>query len=118
MKKKKLIIKERRHGDIVILDLAGEIRLISESQESLSKFIKSLLAKGLRNFILNFARVDFVDSNGIGEIVAAFASTKHAEGTMKLCNVSDKVMLILNYTQINRLIEVFADESDAIKSIT
>lgn len=109
-------ILERKYGDIVILDIIGEIRLGDEPEVSLSKKVKSLLKQGSRDFLLNLAQVDFIDSNGIGEIVAGFASIKHKDGIMKLCNVSDKVLLILKYTHLTNLIEVLENEEAALQS--
>jgi anti-anti-sigma factor len=106
-------ITVREHGQVVIFDLAREIR---RGSESLQLLIKAQLALGKRDILLNFAEVEFIDSFGVGELLASYQSIHNAGGRFKLCRVSKKIFLIFEITQINRILEIFGDCDGALKS--
>jgi anti-sigma B factor antagonist len=81
----------REKNDVVILDLAGEIRLSGEHTPSLHKLIAEQLSSGKKKILLNFAKVDFIDSYGIGDIVAAYTAVQEKNGNLKFVHLSDKI---------------------------
>ncbi len=108
-------IKIREHDDVAILDLQGEIRLSEHPEPILRDHIKREIDKGKLKFILNFKRLEFIDSSGIGELVASYVSVKNAGGKLRIVSVPDKIMLILEYTSLGNIIEVFDSEAKALQ---
>jgi anti-anti-sigma factor len=106
----------REKNDVVILDLAGEIRLSGEYAPSLHKLITEQLSFGKKKILLNFAKVDFIDSYGIGDIVAAYIAVQEKKGKLKFAHLSDKIWLIFNYSGLTKIFELFDNEEKAIKS--
>jgi anti-anti-sigma factor len=109
-------IKIRERNDIVIVDVGGDIRQYEIKGFSLYQHVKEQLQAGKRKILINFDKVDFVDSLGIGDLLSSYCSTNNLGGTIKLLKVSPKIHLILQVTLMDRLFEFFEDEDTAIQS--
>jgi anti-sigma B factor antagonist len=66
-----LSINQRQAGDVAILDLNGEVR-IGDSATALRGAIRELVAAGNKKILLNLAGVRYIDSSGIGELIANY----------------------------------------------
>jgi len=105
------------HKQVAIFDLEREIRHGFDPKEpTLHQLVKSQLEQGKRDVLLNFADVEFIDSFGVGELLASYLSVHNQGGKLKLCRVPKKIFLILEITQINRILEIFGDSDSALKS--
>ncbi|MGA2718327.1 MAG: STAS domain-containing protein, partial [Candidatus Acidiferrales bacterium] len=60
----------REVGDVAIVDFSGKITL-GEGSAILRKMIRELVENGRRKILLDLGDVDYIDSSGIGEMVAA-----------------------------------------------
>ena len=110
-----LKISEDKIGDILILDLAGGIRIGAGSVD-LHETIRRCIANGEKKVILNLEGVTGIDSNGLGELVGAYASMKKNGGDMKILNLTDRVTELMMITKLLTLFDVFDDETDAMRS--
>jgi anti-anti-sigma factor len=108
----------RQKDEVIIVDLAGEIRLTEDRAPSLHKLIAEHLASGKINFLLDFEKVDFIDSYGIGDIVAAHIAVLQKNGKLKLANLSQKIWLIFHYSGLTRILEMFDSLDKALKSFS
>ncbi len=113
-----MLVSFKEKEGVVIVDLAGEIRLTEDHAPSLRKLITEQLAAGQVRFLLDFEKVDFIDSNGIGDIVAAYAAVRQKNGEMKLANLSQKIWLIFHYSGLTRVLEMFDSREKALKSFS
>ena len=109
-------IKIREFNGIVIIDIGGDIRQYEIKGVSLYQHVRDQLYDGKRNFIINFDKVNFIDSLGVGDLLSSYVSTNNLEGKIKLLKVSQKIYLIFQVTLMDRLFEFFKDEDAAIKS--
>ncbi|MEW5900397.1 MAG: STAS domain-containing protein [Acidobacteriota bacterium] len=115
-KKTVMSISFREKNNVLIADLVGEVRLTEDFTPSLRNLISEHIAGGKINFLLNFAKVDFVDSYGIGDIVAAYLDVQGKSGKLKMTNLSPKIRLIFNYSGLTRVLEIFDNEEKALAS--
>jgi anti-anti-sigma factor len=115
-KKATMDIGVREKGRVLIVDLAGEIRLTDGFTPSLQRLIAEHLAAGKANFLLNFTKVDFIDSYGIGDIVAAYLAVREKGGKFKMAGLSSKIWLIFHYSGLTKIFETFDTEDKALKS--
>lgn len=106
----------REKSGVVILDLSGELRFSEAASPSLKKLIAEQLASGKKNILLNFEKVEFIDSYGIGDIVAAHRAVQEKKGKMKLLNLSHKIWMIFYYSGLTRILEIFDSEDNALSS--
>lgn len=103
----------RQAGDVVIVDLSGQIKL-GEGSLVLRDTVKDLLAKGQKKILLNLGDVSYIDSAGVGELVSAFTSVRNQGGEMKLLHLTKKVHDILQITKLYTVFDVLDDERAAL----
>jgi anti-sigma B factor antagonist len=110
-----LKINVRRFGHVAVIDLAGEIT-IDEGNNMLREAVLKLLESGQAHILLNLRRVSYMDSSGIGEVVACYKAAKDKNGTIKLLNPSEKVYDLLQITGFAEVFKAFRDEKEALGS--
>ncbi len=110
-----LTTKVREVGGVTIVDLNGKITL-GENTGSLRAEMHSLLSHGVKNIVLNFADVGYVDSSGLGELVGAYTTAMNAGGSLKLLNLQDKMRGLMQVTKLYTIFPVFEDEKAAVTS--
>jgi len=109
-------ISARKKDDVVIFDIEGEIRRSDVSDVTLHQLVKDQLDTGKRNILLNFKNVEFIDSFGVGEILASYISTHNLGGKLKIAKISKKLYLIFQVTMLTKVLEIFDDEEVALES--
>ena len=110
-------IYQRNLDDIVILDLEGKIT-IGEGDVQMREAVLGLMKLGHKRLILNMARVTYMDSSGVGELLSCLAKVQDQEGEFKLLNISTKIKNLLHIAQILSVFEYFNDEQEAIDSFS
>lgn len=108
-------IRERTVGSVIILDLEG--KLISGDGNALLKDkVNSVLFQGQRNILLNLGGVSYVDSSGLGEIVASYTAVAKQSGQIKLLNLTKRVQDLLAITKLLTVFDTYDSEAEAVKS--
>ena len=110
-----LDIRERKLGQIVILDLTGKIT-IGDGSNKLRDEVNRLLEAGEREIILNFESTSYLDSSGIGELISRHTTTKNQGGHLKLLKLPKKIRDLLLVTKLLGVFETFEHEQDALLS--
>ena len=110
-----LDVKERQAGDVTILDLSGEVR-IGDGSIALRDSIRNLADQGKTKLLLNLAGVKYIDSSGIGELIANYTTVSRQGGQLKLLNLTDKVESLLVITKLLTVFDSFDNEAEALKS--
>jgi anti-sigma B factor antagonist len=110
-----LELRERQAGDVTILDLSGAVR-IGEGSIALRDAIRDLAGEGKKKLLLNLAGVNYVDSSGIGELIANYTTVSRQGGQLKLLNLTDRIQNLLVITKLLTVFDVYENESEALKS--
>ena len=110
-----LDVKERQAGDVTILDLRGEVR-IGEGSIALRDAIRGLADSGKKKLLLNLAGVSYIDSSGIGELIANYTTITRQGGQLKLLKLTDRVQNLLVITKLLTVFDAYDDEAEALKS--
>src|SRR5918994_2061128 len=110
-----LDLKERQAGDVTILDLTGEVR-IGEGSVALRDSIRKLSDEGKKKVLLNLAGVKYMDSSGVGELIAIYTTIKRQGGQLKLLNLTDRIQNLLVITKLLTVFDSYEDEAEALKS--
>ena len=108
-------IDERIVDDVTILDLKGKMTL-GEGDELLKDKINSLASQGHKKLVLNLEAVPYIDSAGLGQLVASYGSVLKAGGALKLLNVGARNQELLSITRLLTLFESFDSEAEAVQS--
>ena len=110
-----LDVKERQAGDVTILDLSGEVR-IGEGAVSLRDSIRNLADQGKKKVLLNLAGVKYMDSTGVGELIANYTTVTRQGGQLKLLNLTDRIQNLLVITKLLTVFDSYDNEAEALKS--
>ena len=108
-------IVERGLGQVTVLDIVG--RLTNDrGAEHLKDKINSLISQQRTQIVLNLKNVPYIDSGGLGQLVASFGSVMKKGGALKLLNVSARNHDLLSITRLVTLFESFDSEAEAVQS--
>jgi anti-sigma B factor antagonist len=110
-----LDVRERHVGDVTILDLSGRVTF-GEGNLVLREAIRRLMQEGHKKILLNFGQVDYVDSSGLGEVIANYTTISKEGGHLKLLNLTDRLQGLLVITKLLTVFESFESEDKAVKS--
>ena len=108
-------VKVRDAGAMRIVDLQGKITL-GPSVASLGEAVAGLLKDNHNKIVLNLKNVDYLDSAGIGELVASKKRAAAAGGDVRLLLPSDTVYKVLSIVQLHLIFQIFDNEAKAIGS--
>ena len=105
---------ERYIDGVVILDLSGQLTELSGNV--MWARIRELAAAGNRQILLNLAEVPYVDSSGLGTMVASFVAMKYVGGALKLLNPTRRTRQLLAVTALTTVLQPFDSEVLALAS--
>lgn len=110
-----LKMTSREVNGVTVVAMDGRI-VLGEESNSLREKVKSLLAEGKKKIVLNMSNVTFIDSAGLGTLVATHHSAKTQGATMKLCHLGAKFQEVLQITKLLTVFDVSNNEAAAIAS--
>lgn len=110
-----LRITERDVNGVGVLVLDGRI-VLGEESNSFREKVKSLVAGGKKRIVLNLANVSYIDSAGLGTLVAAFHSACSQGGMLKLANLGQNFNEVLQVTRLMTVFDTYDNEGAAIQS--
>ena len=108
-------IKEKYDGDIVVLSIAGKLMGGPETQE-LHEHVSALAEKGTIKVIIDLSKVKWLNSGGLGVLMASFATLAKVKGNLKLACATDKVQSLLMITQLLSFFQTYETVDRAIAS--
>jgi anti-sigma B factor antagonist len=110
-----LEVKERQAGDVTILDLSGSVR-IGDGAIALRDAVRNQINTGKTKVLLNLAGVNYMDSTGVGELIANYTTLSRDGGQLKLLNLTDKIQNLLVITKLLTVFDAFDNEAEALGS--
>ncbi|MGD0956486.1 MAG: STAS domain-containing protein [Candidatus Acidiferrales bacterium] len=105
----------RRIDRVVAVEAVGRLTL-TDGHTKLRDLMHVSTGEGTKKFILNLARVEFIDSYGIGELVRSYSVVRQAGGEMKLAGVNQMVLEVLEISRLNKLFEIYPHEHAALRA--
>ena len=110
-----LQIIEKETSGVTVLALSGRITLGDESNQLRTK-IKDILGQGMKRLVLDLGNVSYIDSAGLGTLVAGYTSAQSQGASMKLANLTKRFREQLNITKLVTVFEVYESVDAAVKS--
>jgi anti-sigma B factor antagonist len=111
----KLTIEERTEGEITILTLRGEIT-VDDGDIAFGRYVDGLILAGRVKIVVNLAEVTYIDSAGVGMMVAELKMVREAGGVMKLSNLTARSYHLLAMMKLKMVFDIFGDEAAAVAS--
>lgn len=112
--KVQLRMSTRTLDGALIVDCIGRI-VFGEESASLRDTVKSLIVEN-RNIVLALGGITYIDSGGLGTLVALYTTAYNAGGTIKLANLTQRIGDLLQVTKLLTVFEVFDTEEEAAHS--
>jgi serine/threonine-protein kinase RsbW len=107
----------RKIGNVCVLDLAGKIT-IGAGDLILREAVNALLEEGSHLIVINLEQVSYMDSAGIGELVACRKRATDLQGGVRLLNPSGKVSDLLHLTKLEEIFDIFSNEEQALANFS
>jgi anti-sigma B factor antagonist len=112
-----LHIDQRQSAGTVIFQLRG--RLVAEDgARFFTEQVTSALDAGSRDVLIDLREVGYMDSGGVGALVAMYTRVGRRGGRLKLLCPTPRTCRVLEITGLLRVFEVFEDEAAALQSFT
>jgi len=107
----------REVDGVSVLALDGRI-VLGEESNALREKVKSLLAEGKKKIVLNMDNVTFIDSAGLGTLVASHHTVKTQGASLRLCHLGSKFQEVLQITKLLTVFDVYKTEAEAVASFS
>jgi anti-sigma B factor antagonist len=112
-----LSIATRKYGnDISVVELAGRITLGRESGQIETTIVK-LIDEGVKKFVIDISKVDYIDSTGIGRIAYSFGKITSAGAQARVSGAKGLVMELFHITRLDSVIKFFPNADAACQSL-
>jgi anti-sigma B factor antagonist len=108
-------VRIRTHNRITIIDVAGELDLYNAYR--LKDAVTELVARGCACFIVNLRAVRYIDSSGIGALLAINSLLVKKERKIRIVNIPQQVQRVIDLTRLTDFLPLLPTELDAIESI-
>jgi anti-anti-sigma factor len=112
-----MVFNHRIDKNVCVVSIEGNIALdgVNEAKEYLRPLLDDANVKGL---LINFGQVNFIDSSGIGLIVSIFKTLQQREAKFGLSNLSKKNEEIFTITRLNKILDIYPSESEALTTMS
>ena len=110
-----MTIQERVVGAVIVLDLSGKL-VLGDGDTLLKDKIHSLVFQGRKQIVLNLGGVSYVDSSGLGALVASSVTAKSNGGLIKLVNLTKRLQDLLSIAKLVTVFDSYDDEPEALRS--
>ena len=109
-------LEVRQSGNVVILDLKGKLTA-GFGDQLLREAVDELLAEDKRHIVINLSEVAFLDSAGVGELVAGLRTARRFGAELKLLKVGEKVDLDVAHQkgEALTLLELTEEQREKVK---
>jgi len=112
------VIVEKKHLDnFTILYVEGLIKL-GESAEFFSSALENVLKNDSGNVIIDFTKIDYIDSTGIGELVGYLGKFTAQSRKLILVNPSERIQKLLKLAKLDAVFKIYGTEEEAVAGET
>jgi anti-anti-sigma factor len=106
------LIELDREGPVAVLRIAGDIT--SASEGDLMQAYALAVGSGTSAVVLDFSRLEYMNSGGIGLLVTLLVRAKRGGTRLIATGLSDHYRQILALTRLDEAIEIHDDEAAAM----
>jgi anti-sigma B factor antagonist len=111
----KLQIAEGRQGDVAVLTLSGQLTL-DDGDLAFGRYVDGMIASGTRRIVVDLAGVSYIDSAGVGMMVAESQRVSQQGGAMRLARLTARSHHLLAMLKLKFVFEIYDDVESAVRS--
>jgi anti-sigma B factor antagonist len=101
-----MIVEKRRVNGHTLLSVEGVIKL-GESAQFFAQALDRALEEEEGNVLVDFSRINYIDSTGIGELVGFLGRFRDRDRKLILVNPSERIKKLLAIAQLDRLFSIY-----------
>jgi anti-sigma B factor antagonist len=110
------MIHETRVGEVLIVH-PTQPRLDAHEAESFKDHMGQRIRAGHVQLVLDLSQVEFIDSSGLGAIVASLKMLG-GTGSLRLCGIRETILSLFKLTRMDRVFPIFATQEEALASLS
>lgn len=110
-----MTLQERRVGDVTILAPNGRL-VIDDGNDELRERIEQLSGEGRTSVLLDLQNVTYIDSCGVGVLIAKYVSLRRKGGDLKLLNLTERSHHLMEISKLLDVFDTFDSEEQALAS--
>lgn len=107
--------QEERVGGVVVIALERSLK--GGVDAALKERIDTLVRQGNLQIVIDLERVPYVDSTELGRLMRSHLSVRKAGGRVRLCNLSERMRLLLRMTHLDTVFELYDSQEAALSAI-
>jgi anti-sigma B factor antagonist len=92
-------------GRVAVIRLDGRLNLVAAPR--LRTAIEEVVDRGGTHVVVDLAAVTFMDSSGLGALIAALKKARQAQGDLRIAGVNEQVGTVLQLTNLDRVLRPF-----------
>lgn len=101
---------------VTVALLAGEYLDASNVGEFKREIVPVLVSAGNRIVILDISNINFVDSTGLGSLLACLRQLQRTGGDMKLCGMNKQVRALFELVRMHRIFDIYNSKAEALQA--
>ena len=111
----KLQIAEHRQGDVSVLALSGELTL-DDGDLAFGRYVDQMIGNGQRQIVVDLSNVTYIDSAGVGMLVAESKRLTERDGAMRLARLTARSHHLFAMLKLKFVFEIYDDVDSAVRS--
>lgn len=76
--------------------------------------VRDLIRQGCRQIVLDCSDLQWINSNGIGEIIGSCHSLRREGGCLKICNLNDRSRRVFDVCGLDRVLDIRGTREEAL----
>ena len=109
-------VRRTEDGGVAVVEVEGTIKL-GESAQLFAKELQTVLDETKSGVVIDFARIDYVDSTGIGELVGYLQRFTRANRRVALFRPHHRLEALLKLTRLETIFPIFWEREDALRFV-
>jgi len=110
-----LTIQVQREEQYAVVKLSGSCTM--EVSDQIRHCLVGLSQEMVRVIVLDLSDLDFIDSNGLGGIIAAHLKSRHHHGTLRVVNPNVAIRDLLAVTRLTQLFTIYPSVAAAVADV-
>lgn len=98
---------------VAVITAAGRLNLAAARE--LRTEVRSALDEGSSRIVVELSEVTFMDSSGLGALVACLKSARQAGGDLRIAAPSAQVTMVLELSNLDRVLVGYDSAGDAYR---
>ncbi len=106
--------REKVNGSMVLF--VQEERIDAHNSADFKELMLQLLEQGETDLVVQLQSVRFIDSSGLGALLAGLKNATAKSGKFTLTNIQPQVLSMFELTRLNRVFEIYPNLQDVFAS--